>query len=160
MLGKIQHVNQGHPDSKQRMAGGSHEHGRYTAGYRTQARGPGVLHGLPAQLNGKGKQLPKEHSYVKSSDGKRLLSCISSSYQTSTFNRLTSPTGSTRRCSIKIKMPPKQGFCWTIYLGSRVVVTHSLSLKITAKTTVPDVTGNWHASGVPVQKTGENPCYL
>lgn len=60
----------------------------------------------------------------------------------------------------KSKCPPNRAFVEPYTLAAVFVVTHSLSLKITAKTTVPDVTGNWHASGVRVQKTGENPCYL
>lgn len=64
-------------------------------GYRTGARGPGVFHDTSAQLNRKAKQLPKEHEYGKRSDGKRILSCISSSSQTWTFKHLMIPTGST-----------------------------------------------------------------
>lgn len=109
------------------------------------------------------KQLPKEHEYGKRSDGKRILSCISSSYQTWTFNRLMIPTGST---SSETELDENRNAPQTGLLLNHIPRQQSLlSLTsyhwtITAKTTVPDVTGNLYASGVPVQKTSENPCYL
>lgn len=60
----------------------------------------------------------------------------------------------------KPKCPPNRAFVEPYASAAEFVIPHSLSLNITAKTTVPDVTGNLHASGVPVQKTSENPCYL